>query len=74
MKKFKVSILIGEANLNLKSYFTKIFFPSQVENQTIQPGKNSKSKSYLTNGEANLNLKIYFKKKIFQETKSSLNY
>ena len=60
-------------SLKSKSKLLKIF-PSQVENQTIQPGKNSKSKSYLTNNKVNLNLKIYFTEKIFQETKSSLKY
>ena len=44
-------------------------FQSQVENQTSQPRKNSKSQSKLTNGEANLNLKIYFTKFFFFQVK-----
>ena len=31
--------------LNLKSYFTKIFFPSQVEDQTIQTEKSQSPKA-----------------------------
>ena len=35
----------GEANLNLKGYFTKIFFPIQIEDQTIQPEKSQSPKA-----------------------------
>ena len=36
----------GAANLNLKSYFTKIFFlSSQIEDQTIQPEKSQSPKA-----------------------------
>ena len=44
-------------------------FQSQVENQTSQPRKNSKSQSELTNGEANLNLRSYFTKIFFFQVK-----